>query len=249
MNSKEYAHDEYPSFGKKYGNEIGVISLTSWKARISTVSKTLFSLLKQCPKFHITLVLAEEEFPKMISELPENLRLFVENELIEIMFVKRNYWSFKKVLFTMDKYRDVPVISADDDCIYVCDYAQALYDAWLKHKDCIITNRGAEYRPYCISRGPNTLFTYNIMKNAIETLKTMFEKQNKKAVLQKSPLDDDYYSAFYHLNNIKIIDLMKPSFYKFQSTANNSTALHNTHRCNSERALIKQFVDLLKEAS
>lgn len=30
----------------------------------------------------------------------------------------------------MDKYRDVPVISADDDCIYTCNYAEELYDKW-----------------------------------------------------------------------------------------------------------------------
>ena len=125
----------YPSFGKKYAGERGVISLTSWRARISTVSKTLFSLIQQCPGFHIVLVLSEEEFPKMCEELPENLMLFVENEMIELLFVYKNYKSFKKVLFTMDKYRDVPVISADDDCIYTCNYAQVLYNNWAKNKN------------------------------------------------------------------------------------------------------------------
>ena len=138
MNSEhpEYNRDTnpYPSFGKKYNSERGIISLTSWKARINTVSKTLYSLLTQCKGFHIVLVLSEEEFPKMMDELPENLKLFVENDLIEILFVYKNYKSFKKVLFTMDKYRDVPVISADDDCIYGCNYAQMLYDRWKKEK-------------------------------------------------------------------------------------------------------------------
>ena len=70
----------------------------------------------------------------MCEELPENLMLFVENEMIELMFVYKNYKSFKKVLFTMDKYRDVPVISADDDCIYTCNYAQMFYDKWVSLK-------------------------------------------------------------------------------------------------------------------
>ena len=82
---EEYTAETYPSFGKKYNNEKAIISLTSWKARINTVSKTLFSLLKQCPGFHIVLVLSEEEFPKMMDELPENLKLFVDNELIEVL--------------------------------------------------------------------------------------------------------------------------------------------------------------------
>ena len=145
MEHEEYTAENYPSFGKKYANEKAIISLTSWKARINTVSKTLYSLLKQCPGFHIVLVLSEEEFPKMMDELPDNLKLFVDNELIEVLWVYKNYKSFKKVLFTMDKYRTVPVISADDDCIYTCNYAQMLYDAWEKNPDCNITNDGMPY--------------------------------------------------------------------------------------------------------
>ena len=129
----------YPSFGKKYAGERAIISLTSWKMRIHTVAKTLYSLYTMCPGFHIVLVLSEEEFPKMCEELPENLMLFVENEMIELLWVYRNYRSFKKVLFTMDKYRDVPVISADDDCIYTCNYAQELYDKWKENKNAFIT--------------------------------------------------------------------------------------------------------------
>ena len=82
---EEYTRETYPSFGKKYNDEKAVISMTSWSARISTCSKTIFSLLKQCPGFHIVLVLSEEEFPKMMDELPENLKLFVDNELIEVL--------------------------------------------------------------------------------------------------------------------------------------------------------------------
>jgi hypothetical protein len=137
---EEYTRENYPTSGKKYNGEKAIISLTSWRARINTVSKTLYSLIKQCPGFHIVLVLSEEEFPQKEKELPENLMVFVENELIELLWVWKNYKSFKKVLFTMDKYRDVPVISADDGCIYVKNFAQPLYDLWLLHKTDVICN-------------------------------------------------------------------------------------------------------------
>lgn len=130
INDIEPGH--YPSFGKKYHGERAVISMTSWKARISTAAKTLFSLIKMCPGFHIVLVLSKEEFPSMMDSLPESVKLFVDNELVEVLWVRTNYKSYKKVMFTMDKYRDVPVISADDDCIYTCNYAQELYDEWEK---------------------------------------------------------------------------------------------------------------------
>lgn len=163
MEHEEYTRDNYPTSGKKYNGEKAIISLTSWRARINTVDKTIYSLIKQCPGFHIVLVLSEEEFPKREEELPERLMLFVENELIELLWVYKNYKSFKKVLFTMDKYRDVPVISADDDFIYIWNFAEILYMNWLndgksifavssvKRKNITIGGGGGGiiYPPYC----------------------------------------------------------------------------------------------------
>ena len=203
---EEYTTENYPSFGKKYNGEKAIISLTSWRARINTVSKTLFSLLKQCPGFHIVLVLSEEEFPKMMDELPDNLKLFVDNELIELMFVYKNYKSFKKVLFTMDKYRDVPVISADDDCIYTCNYAQELYDKWEKNK--------ARNIKYCCggdnfsSQGPATIYSpiyYDFILKAFHKTKIknseddgfickLFKSVNKPFL----NLGNYYYPFFFH---------------------------------------------------
>lgn len=142
MEHEEYNMDTnpYPSFGKKYNGEKAIISMTSWAARISTCSKTIFSLLKQCPGFHIVLVLSEEEFPKMMDELPDNLKLFVENELIEVLWVYKNYRSFKKWIFTANKYPNIPIITADDGCVYIRNYAEELYQKWVNQKLSIICN-------------------------------------------------------------------------------------------------------------
>lgn len=202
---------EYESMGKEYSGEKACISLTSWKARINTVAKTLYSLIKMCPGFHIVLVLSKDEFPLMEKELPDNLMLFVENKLIELFWIRPNLKSFKKVLFTMDKYRDVPVISADDDCIYTCNYAQELYDKWEKNKDCVITNNGNyQNKTIKITRGPNTLFFYSAFDNIINHLDEInFLKLN----------DDAFYSACYLINQIKIIDLKLKPFYIFHTSA------------------------------
>ena len=211
----EYNRDTnpYPSFGKKYNSERAIISMTSWSARINMCSKTIYSLLKNCPGFHIVLVLSEEEFPKMMDELPENLKLFVDNELIEILWVYKNYRSFKKVLFTMDKYRDVPVISADDDCIYTCNYAQMLYDAWEKNPDCNITNDGMPYHYHKMiwGRGPNTLYSlkFNFICNKLNILNVI---KNIKYYE-----DDSFYGTICKKHNIKYSDLHKKSFYLFHT--------------------------------
>ena len=207
---EEYTAETYPSFGKKYNGERAIISLTSWRARINTVAKTLYSLVKMCPGFHIVLVLSEEEFPKMMKELPENLTIFVENELIEVLWVYKNYKAFKKVLFTMDKYRNVPVISADDDCIYVCNYAQILYDEWLKNPDCNITNDGSsEKEAFKWGRGPNTLYSPNFTKYA----KFLLTKLSKISYND----DDIFYGAICKKASIRYIDIHTKCMYLFHS--------------------------------
>jgi len=164
--------------GKTYDGEKAIISLTSWKARIGTVSKTIFSLLKQCPGFHIVLVLSEEEFPKKEDELPENLMLFVKNNLIEILWVYKNYKSLKKIIFTISKYKNVPVISADDDCIYTCNYAQELYNAYLVNKNVPIAYRKSKYKFCCC--GPATLYPIKIYDDLLELFDNISKKYEMK---------------------------------------------------------------------
>ena len=163
---------------KQYNGEKAIISLTSWKARIKTVSKTIFSIIQKCPGYHIVLVLSEEEFPKKEEELPEDLLLLINNDLIELMWVYKNYRSFKKVLFTMNKYRDVPVVSADDGQMYIDNFAEKLYAIWEKNKNCIISNthfrfykvdcgcgcRGILYPPYCFGEDGLTYLTDAVVK-------------------------------------------------------------------------------------
>lgn len=127
---------------KKYNGEKAIISLTSWKKRIDSVYYTINSLYNQCPGYHIVLVLSEDEFPEKEKELPENLKTLLYNSYFELLWVKENTYSFKKMLPTMDKYPDIPIITADDGCVYYRNYANILYDLWEKEKDHIISFNG-----------------------------------------------------------------------------------------------------------
>lgn len=173
---------------KQYNGEKAIISLTSWKARINTVSKTLYSLIHQCPGFHIVLVLSEEEFPKKEKELPENLMLFVENNLIEILWVYKNYKSFKKILFTMEKYRNIPVISADDDCLYKYNYAEELFKRWETNKNKAVTQSAS------FGSGFGVLMTYDMIKNYEQFLNNQVIATNH---------DDLFYRFLLIKNGIK----------------------------------------------
>ena len=231
---KEYNRDTnpYPSFGKKYNSERAVISLTSWKARINTVSKTLYSLLTQCKGFHIVLVLSEEEFPKMMDELPENLKLFVDNELIEVLWVYKNYKSFKKVLFTMDKYRHVPIISADDDCIYLFNYAEELYQKYLKY-NCMVTettegNGGNAF-------GYATIYPASFIIVDKKILSAITQ------ILKKSSHDDFFMRFIRERKKVKLISLHR-EINRVAMFINNNQPLSKT-RFYTEGSFIKNIIN------
>lgn len=190
---------------KVYNNEKAIISLTSWKKRINTTAITVYSLLKNCPGFHIVLVLSEDEFTNKENDLPIDLLKIINNDLIELIWVKENYMSFKKVLFTMDKYRNVPVISADDGDFYETNYAQELYNLWEKEKDTIFCNIyydneiapgfntgcGVIFPPYCFKDvGIKCITTFmNILKensNDDRFLACLCKKLNLKIKQNKS---------------------------------------------------------------
>lgn len=195
---------EYEFSGKEYAGEKACISLTSWKARINTVSKTLYSLLKTCPGFHIVLVLSKDEFPNKEKDLPDDLMLFVDNKLIELFWIKPNLKSFKKVLFTMDKYRDIPVISADDDCIYTCNYAQELYDEWTRNKNaCVSFTCGYRKNHVRVLWGYSQLFPIGFSK--------LINLELLQFLIYKNCLDDDdFYTAIREKNKIPAISFEKP---------------------------------------
>lgn len=195
---------------KQYNGEKAIISLTSWKARINTVCKTLFSLIDQCPGFHIVLVLSEEEFPKKEDELPENLKIFIDNDLIEVLWVYKNVKAMKKVLFTMDKYRDVPVISADDDCLYICNYAEELYQKWLTDKNAAVRYTDFDhYDGYKGTQGPSTLYPPTSYHLFLSVLK------NEKIIENFVAYDDAFLSNTLLNNQVKILSVAPKFCFRF----------------------------------
>ena len=186
---------------KQYQGEKAIISLTSWKNRIGTVARTVFSLLQQCPGFHIVLVLCTEEFPNE-SCLPDDLKILIERNIIEVLWVAKNYRAFKKILFTMHKYKDVPIISADDGCIYIRNYAQELYNKWLENKNCIISeyHQVVDGIPWG-GGGHGTLFPPNCFEGALQYL------EDPKII--ECNHDDAFYGVLAKKRNIPYIFLTR----------------------------------------
>ena len=114
--------DKYLKNEIKYDDEKLIVSLTSYPARIKYVKDVLFSLINQSVSFslyHIVLVLAISEFPNKEKDLPIDLVEFINeyNDLIEILWYERNIRSHKKLIPTLKKYPNNPILVCDDDVI------------------------------------------------------------------------------------------------------------------------------------
>jgi len=208
------------------------IALTSWKKRINTVGLTIYNLFETCgPDYHIVLTLAEEEFPRKEQELPRDLVLMNRAGVFEILWCKRNVKSFKKWLFCAAKYPKLPVITADDDCIYTCNYAERLYNKWVETgKKYIITNNGMQYNYLYITRGPNTLFPPHWLRMPIEQL------FNRLSMLTACN-DDAFYSIYNFINKYKVIDLNETQYFIFHDTI----AALSEHGYNMELAINQSY--------
>lgn len=194
---------------KKYNGEKAVISLTSWKARIDTVHKTIENLLTMCPGFHVCLTLSQEEFPNGVFSLPRSLTDLEKANKIQILWYQENIKTFKKVLPALAEF-DVPVISADDDCIYTENYAQRLYDAW-KSFDCI--HQIYSYHvdkfcwPYRFGNGPAVLYPPHCF--------SAFGLRCLSKEIRETGHDDLYYGALAFQMRIPIVEISKNRPYVF----------------------------------
>ena len=122
--------------------ETVIVSLTSFTARIHSVSTTIKSLMRQSVKpDRIILWLAESQFPSEAS-LPSEL-LALKKRGLEIRFCE-DLKPHKKYLYTMKENPDAIVITCDDDLIYPENTIERLLAKHRKYPDCVCCNRGHE---------------------------------------------------------------------------------------------------------
>jgi hypothetical protein len=127
-----------PGIGNDASENI-TISLTSYGPRIETVYLTIESLMQQSFKAdRIVLCLAKSEFSE--KNLPAALKHQRERGL-EILFCEEDLRSYKKFFYTLQKYPQDLIITADDDLIYPIDTVDLLYRAYLEEPGVIHCNR------------------------------------------------------------------------------------------------------------
>lgn len=246
-------------YGKLYDNEKAIISLTSWKMRINSVSKTIYSLLQNCPNYHIVLVLSLDEFTNKLKDLPKDLLLFIENKLIEILWVNGNIKSHKKYFYTAQIYNELPIILADDDLTYIDNYAEKLYMEHLKTKDLIIANRchlikfqNNTIMPYkkwdyetSINRDKKLFFTSGagtlFPPHFFDTTKPNLDDINKCITA-----DDVYLNMLRIKYDFEILNIngFKKSYIERIENIKTGLAQFNTQGVNLNDKYIKEFNDI-----
>lgn len=116
-----------------------IVSLTTYPKRIGTVWLTIETLLRQTVKpDEIILWLAESQFPRKLSDLPESL-LRIQSRGLTIRFCD-DLRSHKKYFYALQEYSEDLVILADDDMFYPRDTLQKLlkmHSKWPKDICCI----------------------------------------------------------------------------------------------------------------
>jgi len=197
----------------KIKRKIIIVSFTSWPKRISNVKEVLECLLNQDMKPDlIELNLSETEFPNKENDLPKELNLLLnQNKKIEINWVKKNTYTFKKIIPTIKKFlgKKYYLLSIDDDWIYRKDYISIMVNNIEKfHSD-----------SFCLGGG-------NVMGGIMIYKSTCFESDFYEKLTDEiieTRIDDSYIShyltqkkkkmSFIKINNLfDIIKSYKPIF-------------------------------------
>lgn len=132
-------------FPKETQNENIIVSLTTYPARINEVYYCLNSLLRQTVQPYKTILwLAKEQFPGEERSIPKRI-LELQKYGLEIRFCS-DFRSYKKILPTIEKYRDKIIVTADDDALYPEDWLEKLILESEKYPDCVVCYRAHEMR-------------------------------------------------------------------------------------------------------
>jgi len=149
-NEQIYNHIKNGTLNLYRNQEKLIVSLTSYPARIKYLKLVLESLVNQSVPFlmyHIVLVLAIPEFPHKENDLPVDLVDFLNNysDLIEILWYEKNIISHKKLIPTLKKYPNNPILICDDDTIRKQWWIEMFLEDHKKYPNDIIFGASKQY--------------------------------------------------------------------------------------------------------
>jgi len=114
-----------------------IISLTSHtEERLKNVGKYLYASVFKYKLNYVKVVLTL--YKDDIKFIPSDLQTLIDLNYVELIVADKNLGPHLKYFYVMQKYRDLPIITIDDDSIYP-EYMIPLYlSEHEKHKDNVI---------------------------------------------------------------------------------------------------------------
>lgn len=114
-----------------------IVSLTSYpyrfkKPEMLTCLKSLVEQDTDVP-YKIVFNIFEDD----IKEMPSELSSYVVEKDIEILHCPLDLRSHKKYFYVMQKYKNLPIITVDDDIVYSKHLVTDLYNSYLRYSKCV----------------------------------------------------------------------------------------------------------------
>ena len=115
-----------------------IVSLTTHSIRVAQVARTaIWSIIQNTYKnIHIVLTLYKDD----LKLIPQDLQLMIDNGIVELIVANKDLGPHLKYFYAMQKYRENPVVTIDDDVIYPETMIEEMVNAYKKY-NCIIGRR------------------------------------------------------------------------------------------------------------
>lgn len=195
-----------------------IVSLTTFPDRIDLVWITISSLMQQTMKpCKIILWLAEEQFPD--KKLPKSL-VSLQKRGLDIRYCD-DLKPHKKYFYTMQKYPEYFIVTADDDIFYPENHIEQLWKGQEKYPNAIICHWNHKIR---VDKNRN-FYPYNEWKDDEKRIPSLLnlavgcngvlypphclsEKAFQKEVVQKYALytDDLWLKCMEVLKNCEVVN-------------------------------------------
>jgi len=139
LHKAKRTEEEWLETNKKYYfNSDIVVSLTTHGERVKYIQPTLESLLKQTIKpYKIIVALSDADYAK----IPSNIISFMNEHKIETITCEKDLGPHTKYYFAMQKYRNNPIVTVDDDIAYDNNLLELLLKGYNKFPNCVSANR------------------------------------------------------------------------------------------------------------
>lgn len=202
-----------------------IVSMTSYPKRFDTLIEILNAVLNQTKKLDkICLTLSEEEVPEKengIKKINIELFNFLVNNNIEILWSKKNYRSYMKLIECLKKYPDDTIITLDDDCIYPKDHIENLVNASNKYPNVIISGFIRKYYINWITKKPHSyFFTLHVLNKGEKTPSFKNYLLGISGVLY--PPNSLYKNAIDYGKAIKLCEYRDDIWFWFNAIRNNT---------------------------